>query len=172
MTCPTCGSARTDVCESRLCINGTRRRRLACLDCEHRWSTWDGPKPPRGGHGLRKRTPPTRKRGPLSEEQVRQILTQDELNNVEISQLVGCSRETVRQIRAGLIYRVVHPELLRPGANRDMPPLIIDGLNCYDCVNWAGSRCNFGFPDPLIEGLTFAADCDLYESVSQSISLA
>jgi hypothetical protein len=103
---------------------------------------------------------------------VRQILTQDELNNVEISQLVGCSRETVRQIRAGLIYRVVHPELLRPGANRDMPPLIIDGLNCYDCVNWAGSRCNFGFPDPLIEGLTFAADCDLYESVSQSISLA
>jgi hypothetical protein len=172
MTCPTCGSARIEVCEVSLCVNGTRRRRMGCVDCKHRWTTWDGPKPPPGGVGLRR--PPsatTKKRGALTDEQVRQALIRRDLNNAEAARVIGCSAESVRQIRAGLVYRQVHPELLRPNAAADAPPPTVSGPSCHECVNWTGARCGFGFPDPLLEGLGFASDCDLYE-VSQSMSLA
>lgn len=173
MTCPTCGSARIEVCEVRLCVNGTRRRRLGCMDCSHRWTTWDGPKPPPGGVGLRKRAkPPSKKRGALSDEQVRQALTRTDLNNSEAARQIGCSAESVRQIRAGMVYRMVHPNLHRPNAKAEQAMPAIDGPSCLECSSWAGIRCGFGFPDPLIEGLGFAADCDVYERVSQSMSRA
>lgn len=44
--------------------------------------------------------------------------------------------------------------------------------SCYACEHWRGCECSFKFPDPHEEGPGFAADCDLYEEVSQSISLA
>ena len=160
------------MCEVRLCINGTRRRRMGCVDCAHRWTTWDGPRPPRAGAGLR-RAPraTTKKRGALTDEQVRQALVRRDLNNSQAGRLIGRSAETARQIRAGLIYRMVHPELLRPNAPADAPPPIVSGPSCHECGNWTGASCGFGFPDPLLEGLGFAADCDLYE-VSQSMSRA
>jgi hypothetical protein len=145
---------------------------MGCVDCGHRWTIWDGPKPPRGGAGLRKTSSTIgRKRGKLTEEQVRQALLRTDLNNVEAGRVIGCSAESVRQIRAGLVYRMVYPELRRPGAPADAPPPTVEGPSCYECGNWAGARCGFGFPDPLLEGPGFAADCDLYE-VSQSMSLA
>jgi hypothetical protein len=48
-------------------------------------------------------------------------------------------------------------------------PQPIDGPSCDKCHAWTGARCRWGFPDPLIEGLLFASDCDLYH-LSQSIS--
>ena len=111
------------------------------------------------------------KRGALTDEQVRQALIRRDLNNSEAGRLIGCSAETVRQIRAGIVHRMVHPSLLRPNAPADAPPPIVSGPSCYECVNWTGARCRFEFPDPLLEGLGFAADCDLYE-VSQSMSRA
>jgi len=172
MSCPICGSARIEVCEVRICINGTRRRRMGCVDCAHRWTTWDGPMPPRAGAGLQRRPKATgKKRRLLTDEQVRQVLIRRDLNNSEAGRLIGCLAETARQIRAGMIYRMVHPELLRPKSPADAPPPTVDGPSCHECSNWTGAQCGFGFPDPLVEGLTFAADCDLYE-VSQSMSRA
>ena len=102
---------------------------------------------------------------------MRFALTQTELSNRQVGRELGCSAEAVRQIRNGTIYATVLPSLLRPGA-RDQPPPAIDGLSCAECAHWGGDRCGFGFPDPLLEGLAFAADCDLYEEVSQSMSRA
>ena len=112
-----------------------------------------------------------KKRGALTDEQVRQALIRHDLNNAEAGRVIGCSAESVRQIRAGMVYRMVHPELLRPTAPADAPLPTVNGPSCHECANWTGARCGFGFPDPLLEGLGFACDCDLYE-VSQSMSLA
>ena len=160
------------MCEVRVCVNGTRRRRLGCMDCGHRWTTWDGPRPPRGGISLRKppSAPTAKRQGSLTDEQVRQVLIRTDVDNTEASRWLGCSPELVRQIRAGMLYRTVHPQLVRPNARADAPPPTVDGPSCHECSNWAGVRCGFGFPDPQLEGLGFAADCDLYERVSQSIS--
>jgi hypothetical protein len=113
-----------------------------------------------------------KKRGALTDEQVRQALIRTDLNNVEAGRLIGCSAESVRQIRAGLVYKMLYPELQRVGAPAGTPPPTVEGPNCYECAHWTGAVCGFGFPDPLLEGPCFAADCDLYERVSQSMSRA
>jgi DNA-directed RNA polymerase subunit M/transcription elongation factor TFIIS len=72
----------------------------------------------------------------------------------------GVSRELVRQIQAGELYRDLLPE----GFQR--PP----GLNdpsCERCREWRGLEsadpCRMGFPDPVVEGVGFARDCSLYQ---------
>lgn len=40
-----------------------------------------------------------------------------------------------------------------------------DAINCINCVQWHDSRCGIGFPDPLREGLKFAADCSIFQRV-------
>jgi hypothetical protein len=173
--CPTCASDYTKIVESRLCTNGTRRRRHRCDNCRHIWTTWDGPRPPRGGIGTR--NPPQYQRSwkcKLSTEQVRYALVSIDLSNAQVARELDCSTETIRQIRNGTIYRYEHPELLRTKATAKSPPPapLPDGPNCLECTHWKGAECGFGFPDPVLEGVTFAADCDLYERVSQSISRA
>jgi transposase-like protein len=160
MDCPKCNGTHIKVLETNLCPNGTRRRRYRCLTCEHRWTVWTGERPPKGKRPVR-----------LTADQIRFALTRTDLNNRQVAEVIGCSTELVRQIRAGLVYRMVHPELLRPNAPADAPPPIVSGSSCHECVNWTGASCGFGWTDPLLEGLGFAADCDLYE-VSQSMSLA
>jgi hypothetical protein len=71
----------------------------------------------------------------------------------------GVSREMVRQIQAGLVYRDLLPENFRrpPGPNDP---------SCERCREWRGlesaNPCGMGFPDPVIEGVGFARDCSLY----------
>lgn len=162
MNCPKCGSARIAVRESRRCHNGTRRRRLDCLDCDQRWTEWDGPRPDPKEAPRRKRSTPMRpKRNPLTTEQVRFALSRLDLNNTQVARELGCIAETVRQIRAGMIYRDVFPTMLRPKEKRKPPE--VDGPMCDRCSYWSDGKCGFGFPDPLVEGLSFAADCELYE---------
>jgi DNA-binding CsgD family transcriptional regulator len=170
MSCPKCDSARTKVRETRTLINGTQRRRVHCHDCGHRWTIWDGPNPTRQECAKNRRPAPKRKTRPnLTPDQVRRVLISSDLNNRQLADELGCSHETVRQIRNGKLYSKVHPELLRPKAEQRI--LTTDGPSCDKCSNWTDGRCSFGFPDPLLEGLLFATDCDLYE-VIQSISRA
>jgi hypothetical protein len=159
MDCPTCHSETTKVIETHVCTNGTRRRRYRCLSCEHRWTAWDGERPVKGGSPGRRKSPGNRK-SRLTPDQIRLALTRPDLNNKRAGELIGCSPECVRQIRNGQICASILPDLIRPNAVDQKPASA--GPNCLDCKEWSDGRCSFGFPDPLIEGLTFAADCDLY----------
>lgn len=160
MTCPKCQSVRHAVRETRRCVNGTKRRRIECMECGHRWTEWDGARPPRRIDGVTRRLTTNRKRLWLSEDQVRMVLTQPEVNNQQMAKLLDCSGETVRQIRCGMLYRNVLPHLIRPKEQR--PRLLSDGPRCDRCKHWTGERCGWGFPDPGVEGWGFAADCELY----------
>jgi hypothetical protein len=72
----------------------------------------------------------------------------------------GVSREMVRQIQAGLLYR----DLLPDGFQRPPGP---NDPSCERCREWrgleSGEPCGMGFPDPVVEGVGFARDCSLYQ---------
>lgn len=167
MDCPTCNGTTTKVIETHCCTNGTRRRRYRCFDCEHRWTVWDGERPLQGGAPGTRRLTGNRKTR-LRVADIRLVLTRLDLNNKQAAELIGCSAENVRQIRNGQTCASILPELIRPKAIRQKPSG--NGPNCLNCKEWINGRCSFDFPDPLLEGLTFAADCGLYQPVSQSIS--
>lgn len=157
MNCPNCNSTKAKVIETHRCVNDTKRRRYRCFNCEHRWTIWDGERPRKGGSYSR-----NSRKGRIKSEHVWLALQRTDLNHREVAQIVGCSGEAIRQIRCGLIYRHVHPDLIRPNAVGQKP--VTGGPNCLDCEQWRDGRCSFGFPDPELEGLSFAADCDLYKA--------
>lgn len=64
------------------------------------------------------------------------------------------------------------PRPKRQPAPPEPPAAAADRPSCHACAHWRDHRCGFDFPDPLEEGPGFGAECDLYEEVSQSISLA
>ena len=50
----------------------------------------------------------------LTPDQVREVLLRFDLNNTDMAkELGGCSREAVRQVRQGISYRNVCPEIPR-----------------------------------------------------------
>lgn len=153
MSCGKCSSENTKVIESRVCLNGSRRRRVWCRDCGYRWTVWDGERPQpgrvrhaRGGNGGNK--------PPLSEDDVRLILT-SRLTAVEIGRQVGRSPQAITAIRRGLIHKNTAPEIPRWR--------VAGGMLCTDCQHWCGNHCGMGFPDPIEEGPGFAEDCSLYQ---------
>lgn len=173
MNCPDCSSGHTEILESRLCHNGSRRRRHECQTCGSRWTTWEGERPAKGSTGKPRKRTTRAKRGPLTPEQVRRVLlAPKDVNNAELARELGVGRETIRQIRLGMIYAHVHPEIARLGAPVEVPPAE-DGPSCYGCVHWR-EGCTFGFPDWREIGPAFAAECHLYAACprTQSISLA
>jgi hypothetical protein len=152
-------SALTEVLESRLCRNGTRRRRHGCLMCGHRWTLWDGPRPPAGRFGQVRST--TKRGAPVTPDEVRQILLAPwSQSNAGLGRQLGISREMVRLVRLGRLHAQVHPELAR----RPDPRRGKAGRTCNGCSNWTGGECGFGFPEPLEEGPGFAIECDLYQA--------
>ena len=162
-SCPECGSSHTEVIESRLCTNGTRRRRHACRHCGKRWTAWDGARPSLSEIGKTKaRRPMRRQVTPLTAEQVREALLARDVSHTAMGRRLGRSGEAIRQLRIGATHGNFHPEIARW---QPMPALAsvatISGPNCFACAHW-NDRCAFGFPDPLEEGPGFAADCDLY----------
>lgn len=42
--------------------------------------------------------------------------------------------------------------------------------DCTNCQSWSGVRCRFGFPDPLVEGTSFAQECVNYATCGGSSS--
>lgn len=140
--------------------NGSRRRRLACSSCGHRWTAWEGVKPPR------KPAPPasTRRQHPslpplLSEADVRLILTAHDRTLASLGREFGRSGEAIRCVRIGESYADVLPEL----------PRWISGsrpsVSCHQCCHWepgAPPSCAMGFPDPVDDGPLFAVECELF----------
>ncbi len=90
----------------------------------------------------------------LNAQQVRAIIGSSESHSA-LGRIYGCSRETIRQIRAGQLYRDVLPEGYRPPPGPGDP-------SCERCQEWRGDYCSLGFPDPIEEGVGFARDCSLY----------
>jgi hypothetical protein len=153
MCCVSCESMNTKVIESRVCLNGTRRQRVWCRDCEHRWTVWRGEQPSpgrvpyaQGGNGGNKPA--------LSEDDVRLVLT-SELSSRQLGRQLGRSKEAIAAIRRGTIHQNTCPEIPRWKVQRGGP-------SCQDCQHWVGERCGMGFPDPIEEGPGFAADCSLF----------
>jgi hypothetical protein len=70
----------------------------------------------------------------------------------------GCSRELIRQIRSGLIYKDLLPDWFRA-------PFKAGDPTCNQCRFWSDG-CSMGFPDPEIEGPRFARDCSVFGAVT------
>jgi transcriptional repressor NrdR len=43
MICPECGGSRTTIPNTRPVTNGWTYRRRECVDCKHRWNTYEIP---------------------------------------------------------------------------------------------------------------------------------
>jgi transposase-like protein len=165
MNCPSCSSSHTRVIETRTLHNGGRRRRHHCHFCQHRWTTWLGERPPQGR--VPNARPGRRTQPPLTEEQVRLVLTSP-LSSGKLARELGRSKEAINGIRRGAFHAKTLPELPRRQAKRRAIP----ELSCHACAHWRSSECGMGFPDPIEEGPAFAADCSLYEPSTQSINRA
>lgn len=107
----------------------------------------------------------------LNPDQVRQILLTYHLTNADMARELGCcSREAVRQIRQGLRYCDVAPEIPRWPRQRHRAPTTEH--DCRLCQHWRGG-CDLDFPDPREEGMGFAAECCCYSPErSQAMSAA
>lgn len=153
--CPKCREGMGVTIESRVRPDGTRRRRLQCSTCGHRWSTAEpGAAPPRPQE---KRAPGKKPRA-LGEQDVIAILLADSSNLNELAAFYGVSREAIRQTRYGRIHGKVAPEI-----PRQTPRPSTRGLRvCTKCIHWL-SRCTIGFPDPAELGIGFAKECQAYE---------
>lgn len=157
ITCQSCGADNCKVLESRPITRDVRRRRWSCNKCGFRWTIYTNRK------GQEISQPPKTKVSPhprsgrkLKNDEVKFILTEIDLNNKELGDRFNLSRETIRLIRIGSIYRDVHPELERTKPNYSTRP------SCKKCVNWKG-YCSMDVPDPEVEGVKFAKDCVFYE---------
>lgn len=160
--CPKCGGQGfiRDSWTSSLGV----RRRMHC-SCGNRWTDFDG-KPPLPA---RKRPPPVLSpaeqriiavRGRLlTEDQIRLILTRLDISTREFGRLLNNKRQTISNVRRGLRYANVLPEI---------PRIRVRG--CYHCTQWAGMKCALGFPDPVIDGPGFATDCDQFRQHNPSKS--
>ena len=147
--CPQCSSPNTNVLESRRLLNGSRRRRYQCSLCSHRWSSYEG------------RTSP-------SPEQIREILLSDESDQA-VARQIGRSIAVVRLIRIGEVYSELWPEIPRrrrcgERQLKDRPQPQAQAITCLSCQHWSHDRCSMGFPDPELEGVGFAADCETFLS--------
>lgn len=174
--CPACSSEQTTTIESRKIRAGARRRRHGCHACGHRWTVYTDPQgEPLSEPPARPIPQPTGKprQRKLTPADVRRILTRTDISNVALGRELGVSREAIRHVRIGLAYADAHPELprQRPKPKRLAEPPA-DAPSCLCCVLWRDGECGYGFPDPEEEGPGFAADCDHYAPVSQSISRA
>ena len=102
------------------------------------------------------------------EEITRAVLTASiELSHNELARQVGVSRECVRQVRSGQLYRSYCPDLPR------LAPGVLQ-LSCNDCVHFVRERlrrrvngidrtggCGLGIPE-CTEGFAFARGCGAF----------
>jgi hypothetical protein len=132
-----CGGA-TIVVQSRATGYG-RYRRFECKDCRHRFNiTYGEPRVER-----------------LIDDATVMAIRQSTDGHQSLADQHGCSRELIRQIRSGLIYKDLLPYWFRS------PPKAGDP-NCQQCKFWSDG-CSMGFPDAEIEGPRFARDCSVFD---------
>ena len=138
--CLECGAAPI-VVQSRATRYG-RYRRFECKECQHRFNIIYGE--------------PDAKR--LIDDAAVMAIRQSTDSYQLLADQHGCSRELIRQIRSGLIYKDLLPGWFRS------PPKAGDP-NCEQCKFWSDG-CSMGFPDPEIEGPWFARDCSVFDAVT------
>ena len=152
--CPECGTTHTRVIRTDNLRNGTTRRRHACHSCTHRWTSLDGPLPPRTA-------PPPRTTFRtyigLTEDDVITIL-RSSATDTALAPLYNCSRQSISNIRNGRSYAAIRPDIPRRSPR---PRYSADGPTCSACSYWNGTRCFFDYPEAA-EDPRFAQDCDLY----------
>ena len=155
--CKACNSINATVIESRICNNGTRRRRYSCLSCKRRWTHWDGPRPTQGRMAGSLSISSKRNRQ-TTEEEVRKILLAPlSITNAQLSRQIDFSPEWIRRIRIGLSCVNLCPELAR----HKPAPDGAKGRSCYNCLHWTRG-CDFDFPDSY-DSPGYAQDCDLFK---------
>lgn len=148
---PVCLHSNSYVLETKTRVDGSVRRRYECRHCRERWTVIrHGEKP-----GRAPLPPIARKlaRRKLTLEQVYRVLTEVQTQNKELAAELGVSHQCIQQIRSGATWSHVFPELPRNVKRR----------SCLKCKHWRSEECAIGFPDPMEEGPSFAADCDFYE---------
>jgi hypothetical protein len=136
--CPNCGDSRVKVIEVRQRSRGTVYRRLKCLGCGTRRTTYDA-KPP--NHDK-----PT----PLEPAQIHYILT-SRATMTDLATEINLSRQAIAKILRGDIHRNICPEIPRP-----LDPARLK--NRGDCLHWRNG-CGLGFPDAIAEGQRFCGFC-------------
>ena len=90
----------------------------------------------------------------LTEDAIRDMLT-SRASLRAMAARWNCHPSAVSMVRLGRTHRTIAPDLPRWEPER----------NCGQCRHWiAGddSRCDLGFPDPALEGLSFARDCNCF----------
>lgn len=144
MHCQQCSSPDCKVVESRLLIDGTRRRRWQCRHCEARWTTHAQD----AGPAKLRRKPKPRLHGSrtLTDAQAADIMLSD-VPIRELARVYDMTHQAITLIRAGRVYRDVYAALG------------LQSLGCQSCKFW-DSKCSFGFPEA---GGTFSQECTLYE---------
>jgi hypothetical protein len=135
--CLECDGA-TFVIQSRPTKYG-RYRRFQCKECQHRFNvSYAGSKANR-----------------LIDDAAVMAIRQSSDSYQLLADRYGCSRELIRQIRVGLIYKDLLPHWFRSPATAGDP-------TCQQCKFWSDG-CSMGFPDVEIEGPRFARDCSVFE---------
>ena len=138
--CLECGAA-TIVVQSRATGYG-RYRRFECKNCQHRFNiTYGEPKAER-----------------LIDDATVMAIRQSTDGHQLLADQHGCSRELIRQIRSGLIYKDLLPDWFKG-------PFKAGDPTCNQCRFWSDG-CSMGFPDPEIEGPRFARDCSVFDAVT------
>lgn len=123
--------------------DGSKRYRYECRDCSHRWT--EGKKP---------------RSSKLTDEQVLEILAAPtNCNMTELGRKYGVHRETIRQVRCGMIRSDLRPDLERIYSER----------TCENCrFHTQGSGCVMRFPEYVEIGRRFAAECITYMKICDS----
>jgi len=92
---------------------------------------------------------------PLSPEAVAAIRAGTESNAVTARQF-GVSKQTISQIRQGLIHKLPGMELIDRSQS---------GAYCYRCVHWSAAgdgSCSLGIPEATLLGQLAARDCGAF----------
>ena len=147
--CPECGGVMFTL---RSRIRSERRlRRFQCKSCGHRLTTSEGR--------------PCRKRK-IDSAAVGEIRRSDENYHVLAAQY-GCSRELIRQIRNGQIYRDLLPEWFRAPAKAGDP-------TCEQCEFYVKAKqeqldesCSLDIPEFETQGVRAAWDCSAFADHQQ-----
>jgi hypothetical protein len=155
--CPRCES-KSRVIEVRHLTTGGSRRRIGCQNpaCGYRWTVREEPREPLPPRLTQPRQRTQRRNStPLSDEDLLLIFERRDLNNTQLGKLLGCTRESIRQVRSGQLFPDRLPHIPRWGGSQR------GCLTCDQCAHWLG-YCTLSFPEPGAEGLAFANECSAF----------
>ena len=152
LVCPLCGS-NTWKQKDRVRSDGvySMKRRCSNPACSKITTFYPNEeRPPKRWSPLRK----------ITEEQVVMILESD-APHAHLAREIGVSAESVRDVRKGVRYTDVRPDLPR------METYTGPRRFCKDCIQYLNSKCSLGFPEASKN--TYAQICSVYEEKPRTI---